>query len=75
MEFEKVREITVENLGVDEDEVELKSDFREDLGADSLDLFELVMAFEDEFGVEISNDDIEEIATVEDAVNYIKSKQ
>lgn len=75
MIFEKVKEITVDKLGVEEDEVELKSNFRDDLGADSLDLFEFVMELEDEFDIEISNEDVEEIQTVEDAVNYITSKQ
>ncbi len=75
MIFEKIREITVENLGVDENEVELTSSFTEDLGADSLDLFELVMELEDEFDTEISNEDVEQIKTVEDAVNYITAKQ
>lgn len=75
MIFEKVKEITVDKLGVEEDEVELTSSFRDDLGADSLDLFEFVMELEDEFDIEISNEDVEEIQTVEDAVNYIASKQ
>lgn len=75
MIFEKVKEITVDKLGVEADEVELKSSFRDDLGADSLDLFEFVMELEDEFDIEISNEDVEEIQTVEDAVNYITSKQ
>ena len=75
MIFEKVKEITVDKLGVEAGEVELKSSFREDLGADSLDLFEFVMELEDEFNIEISNEDVEQIQTVEDAVNYIKSKQ
>ncbi len=75
MIFEKVKEITVDKLGVEPEEVELNSNFRDDLGADSLDLFEFVMELEDEFGLEISNEDVEDIQTVEDAVNYIKSKQ
>lgn len=75
MIFEKVKEITVDKLGVDEEEVTLSSDFRSDLGADSLDLFEFVMELEDEFDIEISNEDVEAIKTVEDAVNYITSKQ
>ncbi|HHX62700.1 MAG TPA: acyl carrier protein [Epulopiscium sp.] len=75
MIFEKVKAITVDKLGVEPDEVELKSSFRDDLGADSLDLFEFVMELEDEFDIEISNEDVEEIQTVEDAVNYITSKQ
>ena len=75
MIFEKVKEITVDKLGVEASEVELKSSFREDLGADSLDLFEFVMELEDEFDIEISNEDVEQIQTVEDAVNYITAKQ
>ena len=75
MIFEKVKEITVDKLGVEADEVQLKSSFREDLGADSLDLFEFVMELEDEFSIEISNEDVEQIQTVEDAVNYITAKQ
>ena len=75
MIFEKVKEITVDKLGVEPEEVELKASFRDDLGADSLDLFEFVMELEDEFDIEISNEDVEEIQTVEDAVNYITSKQ
>lgn len=75
MIFEKVKEITVDKLGVEPEEVEGKSNFRDDLGADSLDLFEFVMELEDEFDIEISNEDVEQIQTVEDAVNYIKSRQ
>ncbi len=75
MIFEKVKEITVDKLGVEPEEVELKASFRDDLGADSLDLFEFVMELEDEFDIEISNEDVEDIQTVEDAVNYITSKQ
>lgn len=75
MIFEKVKEITVDKLGVEADEVELKSRFTEDLGADSLDLFEFVMELEDEFDIEISNEDVEQIKTVEDAVNYITANQ
>ena len=75
MIFEKVKEITVDKLGVEPEEVELNANFKDDLGADSLDLFEFVMELEDEFDIEISNEDVEQILTVEDAVNYITSKQ
>ncbi|WP_442929369.1 acyl carrier protein [Natranaerovirga pectinivora] len=73
--FEKVKEIIVKELGVDESEVTLEASFQEDLGADSLDLFELVMSFEEEFGVEIPNEDLEGIKTVNNCVEYIKAKQ
>ena len=75
MVFEKIKAIIVDKLGVDEDEVELKASFIDDLGADSLDLFEFVMDLEDEFDLEISNEEVEQIKTVEDAVNYITAKQ
>jgi acyl carrier protein len=68
---EKVRSIIVEQLGVDEDEVTMEASFTDDLGADSLDIVELVMAFEEEFGLEIPDEDAEKIATVRDAVQYI----
>ncbi len=71
--FEKVKELIVEQLGVSEDEVVLTATFKEDLGADSLDLFELVMSFEDEFGVKIPTEDLEKISTVDDVVKYISS--
>jgi acyl carrier protein len=69
---EKVKEIIVEQLGVTPDEVTNESSFVEDLGADSLDTVELVMAFEEEFGIEISDEDAEKIKTVKDAVAYIE---
>jgi len=71
----KVKEIIVQQLGVSEDEVKLESSFVEDLGADSLDTVELVMAFEEAFGLEISDEDAEKIRTVKDAVDYIISKK
>jgi acyl carrier protein len=67
----KVKEIIVEQLGVTPDEVINEASFVEDLGADSLDTVELVMAFEEEFGIEISDEDAEKIKTVQDAVSYI----
>ena len=71
--LERVTKIVVDRLNVEESEVKLEASFKEDLGADSLDVVELVMEFEDEFDMEISDDDAEKISTVGDAVNYIKS--
>jgi acyl carrier protein len=68
---ERVKEIIVEQLGVEEDEVLPAAKFIEDLGADSLDTVELVMAFEEEFDLEIPDEDAEKIATVGDAISYI----
>ncbi|HEX2953056.1 MAG TPA: acyl carrier protein [Bacillota bacterium] len=70
--FAKVKEIVVEQLGVDEEEVNEQASFVDDLGADSLDIVELVMALEEEFDLEIPDEDAEKIQTVGDAVNYIK---
>jgi acyl carrier protein len=70
--FSKVKDIVVEQLGVDEEEVTEQASFVDDLGADSLDIVELVMALEEEFDLEIPDEDAEKIATVGDAVNYIK---
>lgn len=70
---EKVKSIIVEQLGVEEGEVKEAAKFIDDLGADSLDTVELVMALEEEFNIEISDDDAEKILTVNDAVSYIKS--
>ena len=72
--LERVTKIIVDRLGVEESQVNLEASFKEDLGADSLDVVELVMELEDEFDMEISDDDAEKIATVGDAVNYINSK-
>lgn len=72
---EKVKSIIVEQLGVDEEEVTMEASFTDDLGADSLDIVELVMAFEEEFGIEIPDDDAEKISTVNNAVEYIKQHQ
>lgn len=69
---ERVRKIIVEQLGVDEDEVTEEAHFIEDLGADSLDTVELVMAFEEEFNLEIPDEDAEKIAKVKDAIEYLK---
>lgn len=75
MVFEKVKEIIVDQLGVDEDLVVMEASFIEDLGADSLDIVELIMSMEDEFGVDIPDTDAEKIATVKDAVDYITNNQ
>lgn len=72
--FERIKEIVVEQLGVDADEVTEEASFVEDLGADSLDIVELIMAFEEEFDLEIPDEDAEKITTIGDAVNYIKEK-
>ena len=71
--FDKVKAIVVEQLGVDEAEVTIDSTFIDDLGADSLDIVELIMAFEEEFNVEIPDDFAEKIKTVKDTVEYIDS--
>jgi acyl carrier protein len=73
--FEQVQEIVASQLGVDKAEVKLEASFANDLGADSLDTVELVMALEEKFGVEIPDEDAEKIATVQDAVSYIDDKQ
>ena len=73
MEFEKIKEIIVEQLGVDESDVNMDSSFTDDLCADSLDLVELIMALEEEFDMEIPDEDAENIKTVADAVNYAKA--
>ena len=70
---ERVKTIIVEQLGVDEGEVTPTASFVDDLGADSLDTVELVMAFEENFGIEIPDEDAEKIATVKDAVDYIEN--
>jgi acyl carrier protein len=72
---DRVKSIIVEQLGVDADEVLPEASFVEDLGADSLDTVELIMAFEEEFGVEISDDEAEKIRKVKDAVEYIDKRQ
>lgn len=71
--FDKVKEIVVEQLGVEEDAVTMSASFVDDLGADSLDIVELIMAFEEAFDIEIPDADAEKISTVGDAVEYIKS--
>lgn len=71
--LEKVKAVIVEQLGVDEDQVTLDASFADDLGADSLDTVELIMAFEEEFGVEIPDDQAEKIKTVKDVVEFIEA--
>ncbi len=68
---ERVKQIVAEQLGVDEDQVTEDASFMDDLGADSLDTVELVMALEEEFDIEISDEDAEKIQTVKDAIDYI----
>lgn len=72
--LEKMKEIIADQLGVSEDEVTLEASFKEDMDADSLDLFELVMALEEEYDVEIPSDDLAELNTVGDVINYLKDK-
>lgn len=71
--LERVKKVVVQQLSVEEPEVTMEASFTNDLGADSLDQVELVMAFEEEFGVEIPDEDAEKIITVQDAVKYIDS--
>ncbi len=71
-EFEKVKAVVVDLLGVDESAVTMEASFVDDLGADSLDIVELIMGLETEFNLEIPDDQAEKISTVGDAVNYIK---
>jgi acyl carrier protein len=73
--FERLKKIIVEQLGVDEEEVTPQASFVEDLNADSLDLVELIMSLEEEFGMEISDEDAERIQKVQDAVEYIEEHQ
>lgn len=74
MIFEKVRKVIAEHLGINEAEIELGSKFQEDLGVDSLDIFEIAMELEEEFDLEISNEDLEGIKTIGNLVDYISSK-
>lgn len=69
--LDKIKEMVAENLGVDAATITEESSFKDDLGADSLDLFELVMALEEKFGIEIPTEDLEQIATVGDVIKYI----
>jgi acyl carrier protein len=73
--FEKIKAIIIDQLGADEDKIVESARFREDLEADSLDLVELIMAFEDEFGGEISDDEAQQIKTVGQALDYMEARQ
>ena len=73
MEFEKIRKIISEQLNIPESEITEEISFEDDLGADSLDIFQIIMALEEEFNLEISNEEAEQIATVADVVEYIKN--
>ncbi len=73
--FDKVKKIIVDQLGIDADKVTLEASFVDDLGADSLDLVELVMALEEEYGIEVPDEDAEKIVTVNDIVEYLKKIQ
>ncbi len=74
MEFEKIKSVIVDQLGVDESQVTMEASFADDLGADSLDVVDLIMGIEQEFDIEIPDEDAEKITTVGDAVNYIKER-
>ncbi len=71
---ERIKEIIADQLGVEADKITPEAKFIEDLGADSLDVVELIMAFEEEFGIEIPDEDAEKIQTVGDVINYLKEK-
>lgn len=73
MEFEKLKQIIADVLNVDADEITMETTFVDDLGADSLDVFQIIMGIEEEFDIEIQNEDAEKIATVSDAVEQIKA--
>ncbi|WP_420848161.1 acyl carrier protein [Natranaerofaba carboxydovora] len=73
--FDKVKEIIVDQLGVEEDQVKLETSFTEDLEADSLDIVELIMALEEEFDMEISDEEAEKMTTVQEVVDYIDNNQ
>ena len=72
--FDKVKAIFEEQLGVSQDEMQLDTNFKDDLGVDSLDLYEIVMKMEDEFDVEIPAEELDDVATFEDVLKYLKSK-
>ena len=71
--FEQIKKIVAENLNVEEDAITMEASFSEDLKADSLDLFEMVMALEEEFDMEIPSEDLEQLETVKDVMDYIES--
>lgn len=72
--LEKMREIIAEQLNCEEGSIDMTTSFKDDLGADSLDLFELVMAFEDEYSIEIPTEELQELTTVGAVINYLKDK-
>lgn len=72
--LEKMREIIAEQLNCEEESIQLETSFKEDLGADSLDLFELVMALEDEYSVDIPSEELQELTTVGAVIDYLKTK-
>ena len=74
MVFEKIKDILAEQLNIDENDITMDSSFIDDLGADSLDIVELIMAMEEEFGVEIPSEDLESIVTVGDVITYLKNR-
>ena len=74
MEFEQIKKITAEQLNVNENEITLATSFVDDLGADSLDLVDLMMALEEEFDIEVTEDEVENLKTVGDAVEFVKSR-
>ena len=71
--LEKIQELVAEGLGVEKEKVVPEASFKDDLGADSLDLFEMVMTFEEEFGVEIPSEELEGMSTVKDVMDYIET--
>ncbi len=73
MEFEKLKKVIADVLNVDEDEITMETTFEDDLGADSLDIFQIIMGIEEEFDIEIKNEDAEKIVSVADAVEQIKA--
>ncbi len=73
--FEEIRAIVAANLGVEEEGITVQTSFKEDLNADSLDLFEMVMALEESFGIEIPSEDLKELQTVADVMEYIEKHQ
>lgn len=75
MDFDRVKQVIVDQLGVDESAVTMDASFVEDLGADSLDIVELIMGLETEFDIEIPDEEAEKISTVGDAVNYLKERE
>ncbi len=74
MAFDKIKDIIVENLDVDADEIKLETNLKDDLGADSLDAVEIVMAVEEEFDIEIPDEEAQKIVTVKDIVDYVEAK-